>query len=139
MRPKKKNKPFSPTPQKRNFGFGRTPGYAGKQALRRHFRDGHGQTVNTYHQRWLNFVRWMQSEHGIRDIRDFTKEHFTEYAQAMASAVAFGDRSKKFATDQISSVNITFKAVHGNDRMRLIPSAFLKSVTAGTGDAESSE
>lgn len=45
----------------RNFGFGRQLSYAGPQALKDLFGDGHFATVKAHSDRWQAFVRWCLS------------------------------------------------------------------------------
>ena len=53
----------------RNFGYGKQMEWAGKQALRDRYGNGHYGTVAGHAERWRQFVAWCRDERDIRDAR----------------------------------------------------------------------
>ena len=51
----------------RNFGFGKQMAWAGAQALRDSYGDGHYATVAAHSERWGQFAHWAKTMEGIRD------------------------------------------------------------------------
>lgn len=66
----------------RNFGFGRQLSYAGPQALKDLFGDGHFATVKAHSDRWQAFVQWCRSDEGpgLNDARQIDREILMRYA-----------------------------------------------------------
>jgi hypothetical protein len=65
---------------RRNFGFGKNLGFAGKNALRE--RDGHGHfvTVAAHDKRFARFADHLKIQ-GIQDARQITTRHVEDYAR----------------------------------------------------------
>ena len=53
----------------RNFGFGKKMAWAGKQALRERYGDGHHRSVAAHAERWAHFLGWARDYCTIRDTR----------------------------------------------------------------------
>ena len=77
----------------RNFGFGRQLRYAGPQALKDLFGDGHFATVKAHSDRWLAFVQWCRSEEGpgLNDARQIDREILMRYAFHLREQVDQGN------------------------------------------------
>ena len=67
----------------RKFGFGRQLSYAGPQALKDLFGNGHYASVKAHSDRWQAFVRWCLSEQGPRlnDSRQTDRQVLMCYAE----------------------------------------------------------
>lgn len=107
----------------RNFGFGRQLSYAGPQALKDLFGDGHFATVKAHSDRWQAFVRWCRSEEGPRlnDARQIDREILMRYAFHLREQVDQGNVGIATAQNRLSSVNRTMAALRG-DKYVKIPS-----------------
>ena len=66
----------------KNHGYGRRMDYAGKKVLESHFGGGHYSSVASHSERWAAFCDWTK-EIGIRDMRQLTPEHVSQYAAKM--------------------------------------------------------
>ena len=53
----------------RNFGYGKQMAWAGKQALKDRYGNGHYGTTASHAERWGQFVAWCRDEPDIRDAR----------------------------------------------------------------------
>ncbi len=105
----------------RNFGFGRQLSYAGPQALKDLFGDGHFATVKAHSDRWQAFVRWCRSEEGPRlnDARQIDREILMRYAAHMREQVDRGDVGIATAQNRLSSVNRTMAALRGDQHVKI--------------------
>lgn len=77
----------------RNFGFGRQLSYAGPQALKELFGDGHFGTVKAHSDRWQAFVQWCRTEEGPRlnDARQIDREILMRYSAHVREQVNQGN------------------------------------------------
>jgi len=105
----------------RNFGFGRQLSYAGPQALKDLFGDGHFATVKAHSDRWQAFVNWCRSEEGPRlnDARQIDREIFMRYAAYMREQVDQGNVGIATAQNRLSSVNRTMAALRGDQYVKI--------------------
>lgn len=105
----------------RNFGFGRQLSYAGPQALKDLFGDGHFATVKAHSDRWQAFVRWCRSEEGPRlnDARQIDREILMRYATHMREQVDQGNVGIATAQNRLSSVNRTLAALRGDQYVKI--------------------
>lgn len=105
----------------RNFGFGRQLSYAGPQALKDLFGDGHFATVKAHSDRWQAFVRWCLSEEGPRlnDARQVDREILMRYAAYMRQQVDQGNVGIATAQNRLSSVNRTMAALRGDQYVKI--------------------
>lgn len=74
----------------RNFGYGKQMGWAGKQALRDRYGNGHYGTAISHAERWRQFVSWCRVERDIRDARSIDTDVVRNYGQILADKVAAG-------------------------------------------------
>ena len=105
----------------RNFGFGRQLSYAGPQALKDLFGDGHFATVKAHSDRWLAFVQWCRSEEGpgLNDARQIDREILMRYAFHMREQFNQGNVSIATAQNRLSSVNRTMAALRGDQYVKI--------------------
>ncbi|WP_339419641.1 MULTISPECIES: integrase domain-containing protein [unclassified Pseudomonas] len=105
----------------RNFGFGRQLSYAGPQALKDLFGDGHFATVKAHSDRWQAFVNWCRSEEGPRlnDARQIDREILMRYAAYMRQQVDQGNVGIATAQNRLSSVNRTMAALRGDQYVKI--------------------
>lgn len=105
----------------RNFGFGRQLSYAGPQALKDLFGDGHFATVKAHSDRWQAFVNWCRSEEGPRlnDARQIDREVLMRYAAYMRQQVDQGNVGIATAQNRLSSVNRTMAALRGDQYVKI--------------------
>ncbi|WLG48858.1 integrase domain-containing protein [Pseudomonas sp. FP1742] len=100
----------------RNFGYGRQLSYAGPQALKDLFGDGHYGTVKAHSDRWQAFVRWCRSEDGpgVNDARQIDRQTLLDYSEHLRQQVEQGAIGIATAQNRLSSVNRTMAALRGD-------------------------
>jgi hypothetical protein len=105
----------------RNFGFGRQLSYAGSQALKDLFGDGHFATVKAHSDRWQAFVQWCRSDEGpgLNDARQIDREILMLYATHMRELVDQGNVGIATAQNRLSSVNRTMAALRGDQYVKI--------------------
>lgn len=105
----------------RNFGFGRQLSYAGPQALKDLFGDGHFATVKAHSDRWQAFVDWCRSEDGPRlnDARQIDRDILMRYATYVMDQVDQGRVGIATAQNRLSSVNRTMAALRGDQYVKI--------------------
>jgi hypothetical protein len=105
----------------RNFGFGRQLSYAGPQALKDLFGDGHFATVKAHSDRWQAFVNWCGSEEGPRlnDARQIDRDTLMRYAIYVREQVDQGNVGIATAQNRLSSVNRTMAALRGDQYVKI--------------------
>ena len=105
----------------RNFGYGRQLSYAGPQALKDLFGDGHYGTVKAHSDRWQAFVRWCRSEDGpgFNDARQIDRQTLLDYAAHLRHLVERSDLAIATAQNRLSSVNRTMAALRGDQYVKV--------------------
>ncbi|MEE5053300.1 integrase domain-containing protein [Pseudomonas alliivorans] len=105
----------------RNFGFGRELSYAGPQALKDLFGDGHFATVKAHSDRWQAFVQWCRSDEGpgLNDARQIDREILMRYAVHVREEVDQGNVGIATAQNRLSSVNRTMAALRGDQYVKI--------------------
>ena len=107
----------------RNFGFGKNLDYAGREALRAYYADGHYGSVAAHGDRWHQFAQWAKAE-GIKDLSKADQQATAERdAQHVAARVQAQDIGIQYGQNLISTVNVTLAALRGDDQIRVSPSA----------------
>lgn len=96
------------TESKPNFGWGKSPKYAMKLAIRAYYNHGQFSTTATHVGRFSQFLTWLRDSYGVRDLRDITTEHAREYFDQKSECVG-----KKYIKNSITTWNVTMKAVTG--------------------------
>jgi len=108
----------------RNFGYGKQMAWAGKQALRDQYGNGHYGTVTGHAERWRRFVIWCRDERGIRDARLINSEVVQDYGKILSDKVDAG-MSPAYAQNLLSSVNVVLEAMRGDRQIRIAPVKFV--------------
>lgn len=105
----------------RNFGFGRQLSYAGPQALKDLFGNGHFSTVKAHSDRWQAFVQWCRSEEGpgLNDARQIDREILLRYAFHLREQVDQANVGIATAQNRLSSVNRTMAALRGDQYVKI--------------------
>lgn len=105
----------------RNFGWGRQLSYAGRQALKDMFGNGHYSTVKAHADRWVAFAEWCRSEldPSINDARKINQQTLFDYAQHLSHQVERSGMKIATAQNRLSSVNRTLEAIRGDRSIRV--------------------
>jgi hypothetical protein len=101
----------------RNFGYGKQMAWAGKQALRDQYGNGHYGTVTGHAERWRRF-------RDIRDARLIDKEVVQDYGKSLRDKVDDG-MSPAYAQNLLSSVNVVMQAMRSDRQIRVAPVEFV--------------
>jgi len=115
---------MSKTSGRRNFGYGKQMAWAGKQALRDQYGNGHYGTVTGHAERWRQFVSWCGDERDIRDARLIDKEVVQDYGKSLRDKVDTG-MSPAYAQNLLSSVNVVMQAMRSDRQIRVAPAALV--------------
>ncbi len=108
----------------RNFGYGKQMTWAGKQALRDRYGNGHYGTVTGHTERWRQFVTWCRDQRDIRDARLIDKEVVQDYGKSLRDKVDAG-MSPAYAQNLLSSVNVVLQAMRSDRQIRVAPVEFV--------------
>jgi len=108
----------------RNFGYGKQMEWAGKQALRDRYGDGHYGTVAGHAERWRRFVAWCRDERQIRDARAVDSDIVQDYGKSLGDKVATG-MSPAYAQNLLSTVNVVLESMRGDRQMHVAPVRFV--------------
>lgn len=108
----------------RNFGYGKSMSYAGKQALADRFGGGHFNSVAAHSSRFAQFANYLKSE-GIRDLKDVEQNTVEAYGRQLADNVAAGEMSVSYAQNLLSSVNVTLAALRGDEAIHVSPASLV--------------
>ncbi len=105
----------------RNFGYGKKMAWAGKQAIRDRYGEGHYATVASHTERWKVFVQWCQAVPEIRDAQNINREVLDAYGEKLASDVDAGRKSVAYAQNLLSTVNVVLQSMRGDRCIRIAP------------------
>ena len=105
---------------RRNFGYGKQMEWAGKQALRDQYGNGHYGTVNSHAERWRQFVVWCRDERNVRDARLIDKAVVVDYGKTLREKVEAGT-SPAYAQNLLSSVNVVMHAMRDDRQVHVAP------------------
>ena len=108
----------------RNFGYGKQMAWAGKQALRDQYGNGHYGTVTGHAERWRQFVTWCREERDIRDARSVNTGVVEDYGRSLSEKVDAG-MSAAYAQNLLSSVNVVMRAMRDDRQIRVGPAALV--------------
>ena len=109
----------------RNFGFGKQMAWAGAQALRDRYGDGHYATVAAHSERWGQFADWAKATQGVRDARNVSVETVIAYGEILAEQVRQETMSVAYAQNLLSSVNVVLEALRGDRTIRISPAGLV--------------
>lgn len=109
----------------RNFGFGKSMGFAASNALESRYgggnyegsEAGHYNTVAAHQERFDKFIVFAKAE-GISDAQKITQDTLDKYAEQVADS----GYSTSYAQNLISSVNVVLSAMRGNNTLKVSPS-----------------
>jgi hypothetical protein len=104
----------------RNFGYGKQMEWAGKQALRDQYGNGHYGTVTGHAERWRRFVTWCRDERGIHDARSVDTDTVQDYGKSLRGEVDTG-MSPAYAQNLLSSVNVVMQAMRDDRQVHVAP------------------
>lgn len=110
---------MSKLPTDRNFGFGKQLAWAGHQALKDMYGQGHFGSVATHAGRWTRFCDWARKEQGIRDARHVDQKVIEAYAGHLHARVAEETLSVSYAQNLLSTTNTTLEALRGDQEVRI--------------------
>lgn len=108
----------------RNFGYGKSLAWAGKNALKDRYGRGHFATQAAHAARWARFAEFAKSA-GVRDARDATRDLVRDYAASLAADIETKALSIRYAQNLVSTVNVVFETMRGDRSLRLSPSRLL--------------
>jgi hypothetical protein len=108
----------------RNFGYGKQMEWAGKQALRDQYGNGHYGTVTGHAERWRRFVTWCGDERDIRDARSVDTGIVEDYGRSLKEKVDAG-MSPAYAQNLLSSVNVVLESMRNDRQIRVAPAALV--------------
>lgn len=111
---------------RRNFGFGRSVAYAGREALRDRYGDGHYATAAAHAARWQQWAAWLAAR-GVRDVCEVTRAHIIAYAIGLQSAVEAGTMRVSYAQNLLCSVNVILAWMRRDRVLWISPSAAVGS------------
>lgn len=104
----------------RNFGYGKQMAWAGKQALRDRYGNGHYGTIISHAERWRQFVTWCRDERQIRDAQFVDTSVVQDYGKSLRDKVDAG-MSRAYAQNLLSSVNVVLQAMRDDRQVRVAP------------------
>ena len=104
----------------RNFGYGKQMTWAGKQALKGRYGNGHYGTVNGHAERWRQFVSWCRNERRTHDARNVDINLVEDYGRALREKVDAG-MSPAYAQNLLSTVNVVLESMRGDRQIRVAP------------------
>lgn len=108
----------------RNFGYGKQMAWAGKQALRDKYGNGHYGTITGHAERWRRFVTWCRDERNIRDAILIDKDVVQDYGKSLRDKIDAG-MSPAYAQNLLSSVNVVMLAMRSDRQIRVAPAEFV--------------
>ena len=108
----------------RNFGYGKQMAWAGKQALKDQYGNGHYGTVAGHAERWRRFVTWCREERQIHDAREVDTDVVQDYGVSLRDKVD-ASMSPAYAQNLLSSVNVVMYAMRDDRQVRVAPAALV--------------
>ena len=107
---------------RRNYGYGKTLAWAGKNALKDRYGQGHFATQAAHAARWKQFATFAKSA-GTKDARDITTESIETYGSMLGRQVASKAMSVRYAQNLLSTVNVVLETMRGDRRVRISPAS----------------
>lgn len=114
----------------RNYGYGRSLAYAGRQALIDYYGGGHFSSVNTHASRFGQFAEFVREELRIADMaRNDPQQALEAYARHVAQLAnpenGPAQISVAYGQNLISSAQVTLRALTGDATIRVSPSRYV--------------
>jgi predicted Zn-ribbon and HTH transcriptional regulator len=106
----------------RNYGYGKNIQWAGKNALKDRYGEGHYGTVAAHAERWQRFVNFLKSDCRTKDARDITQYHIEQYGQHLKQQVNAGSMKVAYAQNLLSSVNVVLSVLRSDKQLIVSPS-----------------
>jgi hypothetical protein len=106
----------------RNYGYGKTLAWAGKNAVQDRYGDGHFATRAAHASRWAQFAAFAKRQ-GVKDARDVNEPFLETYGRWLASQVQTRRMAVRYAQNLLSTVNVVLETMRGNRLLRMSPSA----------------
>ncbi len=106
----------------RNYGYGKALAWAGKNALKDRYGEGHYGTVAAHMERWKCFVNFLKGKCDIKDARDIEKEHIAHYGYYLKQQVKAGTMKVAYAQNLLSSVNVVLSILRSDNQLTVSPS-----------------
>lgn len=111
---------------KKNFGWARSPWYAGLYSLYAYYGEGKYATKAAHINRWSVFCRYLRKE-GIRDCVEVDREVLIRFAHHLHEAVACAKMQKSYSVNLVSTVNVVMRAMRGDSAVWISPRKYLGS------------
>jgi len=105
---------------RRNFGYGKTLAWAGKNALTDRYGQGHYATRAAHAARWRQFSDYARGQ-GIKDARAIGSALLERYGQHLRQQVETGQMTVAYAQNLLSTANVVLASLRGDDRVRIKP------------------
>lgn len=105
----------------KNYGWGKTMGFAAKNALRDLYGHGHFSTVATHLERWNQFVKFLNKT-GIKDISRCGLKDVKSYGKSIRILVESGQMEVTYAQNLLSTVNTVLDALGADKSLKVSPS-----------------
>lgn len=113
---------------KRNYGYGKTLSWAGKNALADRYGDGHYGTRSAHEERWRQFVNFAKQE-GIKDARKIDLELLERYASSLHERVQGEEIKVAYAQNLLSTVNVVLETLRKDDQLKINPAQWVGNRT----------
>lgn len=108
----------------RNYGYGKTLAWAGKNAVKDRYGEGHFATRAAHAARWAQFAAFAKRQ-GVRDTREVTEATLEAYGAWLAGQVSTGQMAVRYAQNLLSTVNVVLETMRGNRAVRVSPSTIV--------------
>jgi len=105
---------------RRNFGYGKTLAWAGKNALADRYGQGHYATRAAHAARWRQFSDYVKGQ-GIKDARAIEPDLLANYGKHLKQQVETCQMTVAYAQNLLSTTNVVLASLRGDDRVRIKP------------------
>lgn len=108
----------------RNYGYGKTLAWAGKNALTDRYGEGHFSTRASHEERWRQFVQFAKQE-GVKDARHIDRSLLVRYALDLNERVQNEELKVAYAQNLLSSVNVVLEALRKDCQLKIQPAQWV--------------
>lgn len=109
---------------KRNYGYGKTLNWAGKNALADRYGEGHFGTKAAHEERWRQFTNFAKQE-GIKDARHIELKLLERYASTLNERVQSEEVKVAYAQNLLSTVNVVLETFRKDNQLRIQPAQWV--------------
>ncbi|MCH8533248.1 MAG: integrase domain-containing protein [Saccharospirillum sp.] len=102
--------------RKRNFGWGKSPRYAVKCALKAYYSGGHYGTTHSHISRFQLIFTWIEANYSVSDLRHLTLTQAERFFSETCSEL-----SPRYRKNLVSTWNVVTRAVRGDDVLYITP------------------